>query len=1195
MKRFLVVLLSVLCSVSIVAALTGCSNSGHVHSFDKQVVSEEYLAKEATCTEKAKYYYSCECGAKGTSTFEIGEPLGHRYSSEWTTDENYHWHIATCEHANETTVKEAHIASDWIIDVEATYEQAGQRHKECTICRKVLATEELPQLTIDKITFNTLAIDDNNSTYIKVANEKANYNFAEEISVSGNAEYVVALDANGIYRSLTNVVPLTEGDNTFYVFEILSGEIKNTYTITIRRRPIYTIYLEDAANYYGYYEYQTVEEDSLATEPQSPEKAGYTFGGWNYDFSKAVTSDIYVNAAWSANTDTKYKVEYYWQNIEDDNYTLYESFDLQGTTDTQVYAEQKNYEHFSLVTYDYNYGYASIFSGNINGDGSLVLKLYYMRDRYSVNITNDNEKAGTVMSAREGYKYGSEITLNAKTLLLGYLFTGWYNGDTLLSATKDYTFIVEDDVYLTINWMLDERMSNYSFESTATTCTITGVKDYTITSIEIPEYVTEIGDFALFLLNEITDIHIYSIESWCNIIGVGNLMYPSSGTDKTNGKRLYLNGKELTELVIPDSVTSIENYAFFGCSGLTSVTISNRVTSIGDWAFNNCSGLTSVIIPDSVTSIGFEAFKYCSGLTSVIIPDSVTSIGIGAFYGCSGLTSITIPDSVTSILGDAFSFCSGLTSITVDKANTVYYSENNCLIEKSSKTLILGCQTSVIPEGVVTIGGGAFSGSAGLKSVIIPDSVISISPYAFSKCSGLKNVMILDSVTDIGMMAFSYCDSLTNIILPDSVVNIGATAFYECNQLKYNEYDTAYYLGNNDNPYHILIKAKDNITSCVINDQTKVIAGLAFSWRNIINNEVANIRITNIIIPDSVISIGYSAFSGIGLTSVTIGTGITSIGDGAFCGCDKLASITIPDSVTSIENYAFFGCSGLTSVIIPDSVTSIGNSAFWNCTGLTSITIPDSVTNIGDSAFSGCTGLTSITIPDSVTSIGENAFYGCDQLRYNECDNAYYLGNSDNPYFVLVKAIDESIYSCVINENTKIILSYAFGDCWNIKNIEIPANVIQIGDHAFYNCCQLTWITVDKNNTVYYSENNCIIEKSSKTLVLGCKSSIIPNGVTSIGNYAFEQCTGLTSITIPDGVISIGKWAFSDCTRLTSIIISDSVKNIEILAFTRCTNLKNITYKGTIVEWKNITKGSSWYYNSSCIIHCTDGDIKVTD
>ncbi|WP_288892114.1 leucine-rich repeat domain-containing protein [uncultured Alistipes sp.] len=388
-----------------------------------------------------------------------------------------------------------------------------------------------------------------------------------------------------------------------------------------------------------------------------------------------------------------------------------------------------------------------------------------------------------------------------------------------------------------------------------------------LTSITIPDSVTEIGGFAFYECTGLTGVYITDIAKWC---AIKFRSASANATPLSYAHNLYLNGELVTELVIPDSVASIGECAFSGCSGLTSITIPNSVTSIGDFAFSGCSGLTSITIPNSVTSIGDFAFSGCSGLTSITIPDSVTTIGSSAFNCCSGLTSVTIGNSVTEIGGSAFWDCSGLTSIT-------------------------------IPDSVTTIGSSAFSGCSGLTSITIPNSVTEIEYCTFEHCSGLTSVTIGNSVTEIGSSAFYKCSSLTSITIPDSVTSIGELAFYDCKSL------TAFYgkLASSDN-------------RCLIVDGCLA----AFAPNGL----------TSYTVPDSVTSIGGHAFFGCsGLTSITISDSVTTIGSSAFDCCSGLTSITIPDSVTSIGDFAFSGCSGLTSIyckaIVPPSIKT---NTFYN-------------------------------------------------------------------------------------------------------------------------------------------------------------------------------------------------------------------------------------------------------------------------
>ena len=505
-----------------------------------------------------------------------------------------------------------------------------------------------------------------------------------------------------------------------------------------------------------------------------------------------------------------------------------------------------------------------------------------------------------------------------------------------------------------------------------------------------------------------------------------------------------------------------------------------------------------VVIPSEfhgypVTEIGGRAFADRHWITEVTIPDSVTIIGDSAFRDCSSLTSIVIPDSVTSIGDGAFD-------------NTAYYNDEN---NRENGVLYIGkylidAKTTIsgnheIREGTLIIAYGAFSDCSNLTSIVIPDSVTSIGSQAFMGCSSLTSIVIPDSVTSIGSQAFRDCSSLTGITIPDSVTSIGMWTFYGCSSL------------------------------------------------------------TSIVIPDSVTIIGWGAFEGCSsLTSIAIPDSVTSIGDGAFCGCSSLTSIVIPDSVTSIGSKAFMGCSSLTSIAIPDSVTSIGSQAFRDCSSLTSIAIPDSVTSIGSQAFRDCSSLTSIAIPDSVTSIGNEAFYGCGSsltsILVAEGNKVYHsAGNC-----LIVTANKTLILGCStsvipVDGSVTSIGDGAFYGCSSLTSIAIPDSVTSIGDGAFHGCSSLTSILVAEGNKVYHSAGNCLIETASKTLILGCSTSLIPvdGSVTSIGDGAFYGCSSLTSIAIPDSVTSIGRQAFHGCD-----------------------NLETVYYTGTEEEWAAIEIGT---------------------
>ena len=291
------------------------------------------------------------------------------------------------------------------------------------------------------------------------------------------------------------------------------------------------------------------------------------------------------------------------------------------------------------------------------------------------------------------------------------------------------------------------------------------------------------------------------------------------------------------------------------------------------------------------------------------------------------------------------------------------------------------------------------------------------------------------------------------------------------------------------------------------------------------------------------------------IETIVIGNGVTSICESAFYYCTGLTSIEIPASVTSIGDYAFY-CTNLTTVTFAagSQLTSIGANAF-DGTGLTSIEIPASVTSIGENAFESCNKLTSITIPASVTSIGDGAFGYCSNLSTMTvaAGNAVY-DSRDNCNAIIEKSTNTLIIGCknsTIPDDVTSIGAWAFIGCHGLTSIEIPASVTSIGDGAFQSCSGLESISVAPENTIYDSRNGCnaIIEKSTNTLIFGCKNSTIPDGVTSIGKGAFYDCTGLTSIKIPASVTSIGDDAFEGCNKLTSITIPASVTSIGEYAF----------------------------------------------
>ncbi len=478
---------------------------------------------------------------------------------------------------------------------------------------------------------------------------------------------------------------------------------------------------------------------------------------------------------------------------------------------------------------------------------------------------------------------------------------------------------------------------------------------------------------------------------------------------------------------------------------------------------------------------------------------------------------------------------------------------------------------------VKTIRDNAFS-SAGvgpIESVFIPNTVIGIGDGAFSGCRSLQNIEIPDSVMSIGLYAFSFCNSLQSVQIPDSVKTIKAYAFSYCSSLQ----------------------------SVTISNGITAIEGGVFARCDLLQN---------IVIPDGVTSIGEQAFYYCtSLQSIEIPDGVTSIGDSAFSGCSLLQSIEIPDGVTSIGDSAFRNCTSLqnilvdennlnyksidgnlyskdgktliqyaigktaTEFVVPDSVTSIGERAFLNCTSLQSIVIPDSVTSIGDYAFYYCTSLQSIVIPDSVTSIGERAFYYCTSLQSIEIPDSVTSIGDDAFYccYKLVEVINKS--SLTIEKGSSDNGDVGYYALRVLNEQPTPSNFVTEGDYTFYK----------------YEDKYYLMGYTGSQTELTLPESVDGDNSYEIYKYAFYRNGKITSVIISDGVTSIGHSAFSYCTSLQSIVIPDSVTSIGDSAFFDCRSLQTVYYTGSADEWNNIsiidsfnsylTDATRYYYSES--------------
>lgn len=321
--------------------------------------------------------------------------------------------------------------------------------------------------------------------------------------------------------------------------------------------------------------------------------------------------------------------------------------------------------------------------------------------------------------------------------------------------------------------------------------------------------------------------------------------------------------------------------------------------------------------------------------------------------------------------------------------------------------------------------------------------------------------------------------------------------------------------------------------------------------------------IISVTIGNGVTSIGDFAFYGCtNLESVTIPVSIATIGHSAFFNCTNLENLTIPDSVTSIDDLAFYNCTSLESVTIPDSVITIGEGVFELCSNLVSVTIPDSITTICTYTFGGCTNLTRVTIPDSVTTIGNYAFGLCQSLESVTIpDSVKNIG--DRAFYVC-----RSLKSITIPDGVTSIGAYAFYCCDSLESIAIPDSVTSIGESAFAVCPKLTRITVSPDNTAYSSdEYGTLFDKDKANLI------------------QYPCGNGKTSYKIPDGVTSIGTFAFAGGFSLESVVVSKSVEHIKFNAFYSCTSIEDVYYGGSKSDWEHIVIGGGNEIFDSAKIH----------
>lgn len=508
--------------------------------------------------------------------------------------------------------------------------------------------------------YSNFEVDEENSKlYYSVGNDVERFSFDGMVRVPLGNTWGLYRDLNATSPINSKTVDLKVGDNNYYIVVENSVGNKKTYDVTVRRKPIYTVIIDygDSQNV------ERVEEGSYINEPQAPTREGCVFDGWGNTFPIEVTSNCKITAKWSYNTDTPYKIEYYLQNLENDEYVLHETDNMSGTTGTEISAFIKPYSGFT-----YNKSYSTV-KGTINGNGSLVLKVYYIRETKTVNSS-----FGGTISGKGTYKYGQMVRITANSYL-GYDFLGWYASETLVSTETSYQYTVTDNIIA--RFVKKSELLPFNIEATENTCTITKVNttasivsvpscvtaiaesafknNATITTISLPNSLLSIGKNAFYNCTALEKVYINDIKYWLRIDFENAYSSPMC-----NNATLYVGGKQLTDVSIPNEVTNIKKYAFYRCKTLNNVQIHSNVETVGVSAFAGCIGLSSIIIPESVSSIDSFAFSGCTSLISVGLPYNLTKISSNMFSGCTSLRCISLPISVVIVGEKAFLECENL-------------------------------------------------------------------------------------------------------------------------------------------------------------------------------------------------------------------------------------------------------------------------------------------------------------------------------------------------------------------------------------------------------------------------------------------------------------------------------------------------------------------------------------------------------
>ena len=705
-------------------------------------------------------------------------------------------------------------------------------------------------------------------------------------------------------------------------------------------------------------------------------------------------------------------------------------------------------------------------------------------------------------------------------------------------------------------------------------------------------------------------------------------IYPATKTAVVTGL-----ASNATELAIPDTITiSGDTYTVkkieassFNDVNITSVEIPASVTSIGDYAFYGCTSLKQINIPSTVKHIGVEAFtgtpflgEYLESSSAFVLKSFNTETCPNGIYTC------TDSENKKIFLGDFLSTAQD----TLPDLENVYLLADNAFNESLIETINL-------PVTLQYIGDAAFGGCALLTEINLPQELLTIGDNAFV-FTGLTSVIIPSNVEQIGKNPFAECAELTSISVNSNnkyYASIGQKSLIE---IESNTFITG--LNNATIPDGIKTigeYAFIDITNIpnVIPKSVTTIEDYAFSTMSdfelLDDEDELSVELLDITLPENLTYLGAGAFANRkNVKSINIPSLITTIYDSTFSNCENLETVTLNGKIKKIEDYAFEGTK-ISNITLSSTIEFIGKRVFNNTPFLNGLTdgvytcadnnkilikLPSTATTftpsgyslIADGAFEGCKELVTITIPDGATTVG--GYAGCNNLKtvvlpdsvkaiepiaFRDCSSLTSINIPNNVKSIGYNAFSgcSSLEEIVLPNSLSIINAGTFANCKNLKTIYIPETTTIIGGNAFSGCTSLKSITLPEK----------LIDIKAG-LFKGCtslSSITLPNNVISIGDSAFKDCSSLSSMTIPERVISIGSKAFYGCKNLTSLTIPNSLKSIADSVFGQCNNLSKV-YITDMTAWCNIAFSyASWSnFNSNPLTFGADlylNGNKVTD